>query len=41
MREIEIEYLLQEYNIQIILYDTGNDSHLAARELLQNILQQL
>lgn len=39
--EIEIAYLLQEYNIQVISYDTENDGHLAARGFLENIVQQL
>lgn len=39
--EIEISYLLQEYNIQVISYDTENDGHLAARGFLENIVQQL
>lgn len=39
--EIEIEYLLQEYNIQVISYDTENDGHFAARGFLENIVQQL
>lgn len=39
--KIEAEYLLKEYNIQVISYNTQTHGHLAAREFLQNIVQQL
>ena len=38
---IEAEYLLKEYNIQIISYNTQTHGHLAAREFLQKIVQEL
>lgn len=39
--EIEAEYLLKEYNIQVISYNTQTHGHLAAREFLQKIVQEL
>lgn len=38
---IEADYLLKEYNIQVISYSTQTHGHLAAREFLQKIVQQL
>lgn len=39
--EIEAEYLLQEYNIQVISYNTESGGHLAAREFLEKIVKEL
>lgn len=39
--DIEAEYLLKEYNIQVISYNTQTHGHLAAREFLQKIVQEL
>lgn len=39
--DIEADYLLSEYNIQVISYNTQAHGHLAAREFLQKIVQQL
>lgn len=38
---IEADYLLKEYNIQVISYSTQTHGHLAAREFLQKIVQEL
>lgn len=39
--EIEAEYLLQEYNIQVISFNTESNGYLPAREFLQKIIEQL
>lgn len=39
--EIEAEYLLKEYNIQVISYSTGCYGHLPARGFLESILRTL
>lgn len=39
--EIEAAYLLKEYNIQVISYNTENGGHLAARGFLENIVKDL